>query len=200
MREPDDLDLVQRLLDADPAAPSDFCEHFLPLLTADRRWVLAGVRDEQLIEEAAITAVFNFVQHPAAYDPARLGVLSYLRMAARGDLKNALNRERRHAERRAPLEAVELTPPAGNGEQETGELPEGVSQRLLLKRLWQALPDPRDRQAVGMMIDGVRSTAEYARLYGLDGLPPAEQRRAVKRIKDRLDKVMKRLGIKLRGG
>jgi hypothetical protein len=199
MQKPDELDLLQRLVDADPAAPSDFCERYLPLLTADRRWVPAGVRDEHLIEDAAIEAALTFVQQPAAYNPARLPIMSYLRMAARGDLLNLLDRERRHSSRRAPLEAVERSPPPGNDEQAGSDLPDGVSRELLFRRLWEAIPDPVDRQAVQMMLDGVRATAEYARLYGLDGLPPAEQRHEVKRRKDRLDKVMKRLGTRLRG-
>ena len=200
MADTSDNDLIQRLRDGDPAAPSEFCERYLPALMENRVWARGSVRDEHILEEAAIQAVLDFVEHPNKYQPARLTVLKYLRMAAAGDLKNLLAKERRHALRRAPLEAVELHPPAGNERQEGAHLPAGVSQELLFRRLREQTPDPRDWQAMQMMIDGVRATADYARIYGLTDLPVVEQRRQVKRHKDRLEKVMKRLGGRLRDG
>jgi DNA-directed RNA polymerase specialized sigma24 family protein len=195
---PDDAGLLQRLRERDPIAPVELCERFLPLLLDDRRWVRGATRDEHLIEEAVHVALFDFIRRPHAYKPSLMPLLPYLRRAARGDLLNAISREQRHARRRAPLEAVELRPPAGNDQQSPPDLPGGVSRELLVRRLRAALPDPRDWEAMCLLIDGVRKTEPYADLYGLTDLPLAEQRIAVKRHKDRLKQRARRLGIRLR--
>jgi hypothetical protein len=199
MNDTDDADLHQRLCDGDPTAPSQFCDLYLPQLLADRhRWAVPGVRDEHLVEDAAITAVLDFVKRPDAYDRARLAILPYLRMAAKADLLNLLARERRHAIRRAPLDAVELRPVVGNDEREAQSERTDPPAEALVHRLRERLPDPCDREAAALMLGGVRETAAYAVLYGLRDLPIAEQRRIVKQHKDRLDKVMKRLGKRIR--
>lgn len=193
----DDADLLHRLRERDPIAPAIFCERYLPLLLGDRRWVRGATHDEHALEEAVHDALFDFVRRPETYNPALSPILSYLRRAARGDLLNAIRREQRHAKRRAPLEAVELHPPAGNEHQEPPERPDGVSHELLW-RLREQLPEPRDREALGLIVDGERKTAVFARLYGLMDLPPAEQRRAVKRHKDRVKQRARRLGVRFR--
>jgi DNA-directed RNA polymerase specialized sigma24 family protein len=195
---PDDDEILRRLCEGDPIAPAQFCERFLPPLLDDRRWVAGRTRDQHLIEGAADDAVLDFVRNPERYDPSRLGIEGYLRMIAGRRLLNALAREQRHASRRAPLEVVELRPPVGNERSEAPELPGGISKDELLRRLREELPEPRDREAMALMMDGVRETPVYARLYGLDGLPPQEQARAVKRHKDRLKQRAKRLGVRLR--
>ena len=194
----DEADLLRRLRERDPVAPTEFCERFLPILLADRRWVRGATRDAHVIEEAVHDALFDFVKRPEVYNPSLSPLVSYLRRSARGDLLNILNREERHAKRRAPLEAVELRPPAGNEQQSPPALPGGVSRELLLRRLRDELPDPRDWEALCLMLDGVRQTAVYARLYGLADLPLAEQARAVKRHKDRVKQRARRLGDRVR--
>jgi DNA-directed RNA polymerase specialized sigma24 family protein len=197
MTDPADDDLLQRLRDGDAAAPDEFCDRYLAALRSDRRWLISGVRDEHTIDEAAIDALFEFVQRPHRYDPAQLTVMGYLRLAARRNLLNAIARERRHATRRAPLEPVELHPPARNDEQEV-DLPNDLTVPEVLQRLHDLLPDPHDWAAARLIIDGEKPTMTYARIYGIEHLPVAEQRRLVKQHKDRLDKVMKRLGVRLR--
>ena len=53
-----------------------------------------------------------------------------------------------------------------------------------------------EAQVCRLMVSGVRAAAEYAMVLGMDGAPPGEQRRTVKRAKDRL---CKRLRRQLRG-
>jgi DNA-directed RNA polymerase specialized sigma24 family protein len=192
----DDADLLHRLRDGDVLAPSQFCERFLPQLLSNRGWAAGLSRDEHLVKDAAIEALFTFVRSPHSYDPARMEILPYLRLAAKRDLLNALARERRHAIRRAPLEAVELHPVAGNDEQEGPELPGGASAEELLQRLRTELPDPRDWEAMCLIMDGVRTYKEFVRVYGLSDLRLAEQRRVIKQHKDRLKKRAMRLGIR----
>lgn len=194
-----DAELVRRLRDGDPTAPAEFCEHYLRILLDDQRWVRADVRDLHLIEEAAHTALMDFVKAPERYDPARLPMQRYLGMAAHKDLLNLIEREQRHHRRRADLEAVDLSLRPWNDQQEAPALPREIDRAELEQLLREKLPDERDRQAAAMILEGVRQSEEYARLYGLMHLPIADRRNEVKRIKDRLDKVMKRLGTRIRG-
>jgi len=49
-----------------------------------------------------------------------------------------------------------------------------------------------DKAELRMMLEKLRPTAAYARILGIEDLPPAEQRRRVKREKDRLGKRLER--------
>lgn len=194
-----EADLLRRLRASDAVASAEACEHFLPLLLGRRGWTRGYALDEHRIESAAHDALFAFVQRPERFDPARLSLLSYLRMAARADLINATERERRHALRRVPIEAVELRDPAGNQGQSEVELPGGLSAAALMRRLHARITDPADRKALARMIDGVRETAPFARIWGLEHLPIEQQRLEVKKNKDRLQKQARRLGRQIRG-
>jgi hypothetical protein len=68
---------------------------------------------------------------------------------------------------------------------------EADAVRLTLKALFV---DPNDRAAARLVLDEERSTQRYARLWGLESLPADDQRREVKRRKDRIKKVLERHG------
>src|SRR5262245_31282044 len=98
--------LHARLLARDPVAPSELADLYLPPLAA---WLLRRFPqvDPHLVEDAATDAALDTAQHPERYDPARLPLGSYLRMAARGDVLNALQKVRRRANGQTSLDAVE---------------------------------------------------------------------------------------------
>jgi DNA-directed RNA polymerase specialized sigma24 family protein len=200
---PIDPDLLQRLRRRDPVAAEEFCDSYLPRLAQDRRWVPAGVYDQHMVWDAATDAVLEFIETADRYNPARMGILGYLRMAARRNVLNLIAREQRHGSRRAALDPVDLSAVAGNDQQETSNLPEGLTAeagRAFLRRLREKLTNAQDWEAAVMMLDGVRSTEEYARLWGLLHLPAQECRIEVRRRKNRIGKVIERLRREFRGG
>lgn len=197
---PDEVALLRRLLDGDPIAPAEASEYYLPLLLANRGWARGYTQDEHRVETAADDALLSFLERPDRFDATKLSLLRYLAMSARGDLKNAVQREARHASRRVLLEVVELRPPGGNDAQTELELPGGLSAEELLRRLHERVTDPLDRRALALIIDGVRETPAYARIWGFTHLPMAEQRQLVKLNKDRLEKQVRRLGRQIRDG
>ena len=201
MSDPDAIDpnLLERLRAGDDLAKAEFCQMYLPRLVNDRGWVRTRVPDDHLIEIAAHKTLLDFAEDPRNYDPQRTPIVRYLRYTAHRDLLNLLKQEQRHSRRRAPLEVVELRPVARNVPQEGPALPGDMSTEDVLRMLWEKLPDTRDRQAVTMILDGVKATSAFAALYGLTHLSPKEQQDQVKRNKDRLDKVMKSLGRQIRG-
>ena len=115
-------------------------------------------------------------------------------MAAEGDLRNALAKTTRRKRREISIEDVEL---AGAGGKERLEAP-GLDTRLeaqrMRGRIGELFKDPRDREAVELLIEGERSTEAFAKVWGLERLPAKEQASQVKRHKDRIKKMFGRHG------
>ena len=169
---------------------------------------MVGVRktvDDILVQDAVTDALLAYVQEPTKYDPTKSGLLSYLSMSAYGDYLNMVAREQRRAKRQVPIETVEQRLEAGNywveDVEETvlrnlGTLNNEERSQIQMKIIEQ-FPDPRDRQLLRLLLDGERKTAAYSTVLGIQESDPTEQRRIVKRNKDRLTKRMERLRDKL---
>jgi RNA polymerase sigma-70 factor (ECF subfamily) len=84
-----------------------------------------------------------------------------------------------------PAEAVEQSEKAGRAAD-------------LRDKVLETFTDPRDCQLVRLILDGERRTAAYSAILGVQSLDILEQRRIVKRHKDRLTQRLRRLGAKLR--
>lgn len=198
-----EAELHRRLLAQDPTAPNDAACYWFPRLYAALRRRNPNVRDPHLLEEAVETALLEYFKSPDRYDPARLPLVSYLLMAADRDLKNLLQREARHRARLLSLDPVAHAHQARNEVQDEDDeiaLPPGVTREQVLQALWDKVQDPRERQVLRLMVvERERRTEVYARILGIEHLPWDAQRRAVKRVKDRLTKVMRRLGEGFRG-
>jgi RNA polymerase sigma-70 factor (ECF subfamily) len=189
-------DIHQRLLAGDPIAPSELAVAYLPLLL---RWLQGRIRsipDEHLITDAATDALLDYADHPTRFDPTKAALLHYLKMSAWFDLLNALKRQQRRRRREIPVDPVELPPPAGNTIQEDDD--DTLTAQSLMERVLEAIPEPRDRQLLHLLLDGERRTRPYAEILGLQNHDELEQRRLVKRHKDRLKKRLVRLGEKWR--
>ena len=197
--------LHARLLDGDPTASLDLVEGHGPRLLTQlqRKWPRTP---RELCEEAVLESLFGYLRAPRSYDPARGTLGRYLFWGAHRDLQNLLAREaRQRPPGTASLDRVEL---AGEGRNETlGERtadPRSDPGRwldevdpALLAEIAAALPDERDRRVLDLIVARERRTEVFAALLGLDALPLPEQRRAVKRDKDR---VLKRVQRQLKRG
>ena len=194
----DALHLHRRLLERDPVGPADFAAAFLKPLIA---WLQATNPkvDPMACEEAAGEAIIGFLNKPTTYDPKRLEVEKFLRMAAQRDLLNLLRKERRHQRNRRDLQVVEQMAEDGKylGREDDPSLPlqiEEAKQR-------QAPPDAVWQELTGIerlfweqMDQGERRHSVFAVLLGITHLPLVEQKRAVKRVKDRVKKRKERAG------
>lgn len=167
------------------------------------------VRDEAMLWDAATDAVLNYADNPSSYDPERLGLFGYLKMSSNGDLLNALQKEQRRktSEREAGRKAVELEPGGGKDVQrdediervEKGGEEDEKRSRELMAKVHEALPDPKDRRMLELMMEGERETGVFAEVLGVRDRDEAEQRKMVKRHKDRIKKRVQRLGLPLHG-
>jgi hypothetical protein len=193
----DALRLYQGLRDRDPTAAADFAAAFLrPLVD----WLESRNPsvDPAAWAEAAGEAIVHFLNHLTTYDPHRLGLEAYLRMAAQRDLLNVLRKEWRHQKNRTSWQkVVDLEEDEGKylGREEDPSLPlqieearqkqrppEGVWRQMTAveRRVWEEMEQGEHRQEV------------FAAILGVGHLPVAEQEREVKRVKDRLKRRVQR--------
>jgi hypothetical protein len=156
----------------------------LPLLALFLARAFPRVEPE-LCDTAAADAVFNFVFEPDGFHADRGSLGAYLRMAARRDLLNLLEKERR-VRRGIPLGSVE-EPADRRNEQE-----EGLSwSHPMLVALLAGL-DADEQVALELMRDGVRETAVFVTRLSLGHLDSQEQVDAVMRLKDRVKRRLTR--------
>ena len=187
-----------RLLQGDPTASADCAGAVIGPVTKRLERRFPEHRGSDVLADAVTDAVFSYLRRPAQYDPARRGLLGFLAMAAEGDLKNALAKWQRRKEMEVPLDDVDVETLAGNRMVGSGD-PAGEGDLDEIRSGVNALFDhPRDRRLAELVLDGERSVEPYARILKVNNLPIDEQRREVKRHKDRIKKRLERYGQGIR--
>jgi hypothetical protein len=203
---PDGRNLHARLLADDPVAPSDLAMAYFEPLTVWLEALYPRLHPHECAT-AAGEAIMALIKNPQSYKPERQhreSLLNYLRMSARGRLSNLLRAERRHSKRRADLEAVALSPVMGKYLWDEDADPARIVERQEEESAVPALPalpdslratlSPVEIEMLRLMDSKERRTIVFARLLGIADQPVAEQRRDVKRAKDRLHKRRQRAG------
>jgi len=193
-----------RILQEDVTAFAELSEHALPHLTRFLQQQFPNQESHQ-IEITTIDTLMAYLALPDKYDPEKLSLFAYLRMAARGDMLNAIDKEMRRERRVQPIDDPGLQDqlPSLDLLTETGELNEWLETHTqltrteLLRKLDEDL-DKTDKEMLLLMLDGVRDTSQFAEVLGLSHLPQDEQRAEVKRAKDRLQKRLQRFGNQIR--
>ncbi len=187
----DELALHERVLAGDPVAPVDIFQGLMDPLAEALRRDLPCTEDEAY--DSGVDAVLAYLEEPGRYDRNRGRLSTYLVDIAR---KRAIDRLRSRTAAMYRDEtyatAVEL---GGSNPKETMEAE--VETHELWQRVEEAVPSERDRRVLKLILSGERSTAALAEALDITGLPPLEQRREVKQHRDRLMKILKRLGMRL---
>lgn len=146
-------------------------------------------------ETAVIDCLLTYHAAPEKYDPDKLTLFAYLRMAARHDLLNALDRNNRRKRPLHPLDEPAIQSQLVSEDtfdaDDLAEWAGSPSRQDVLQR-FEASLNTTDRQLLLLMLNGVRDSEPYAELLQLSTLPTNEQRREVKRAKDRLTKSLSR--------
>jgi RNA polymerase sigma-70 factor (ECF subfamily) len=198
--EDEERSLHRRLVDRDVTASTDLARLFLDHLIA---WLVeknSSRVPEELCIEAAEDALIALMKSPASFNPARgKRLAAYLRMSARGDLRNILQRERRHRDKHILLEDVELFPEAGKylvadddplrsleRQEESAK-----ATRTVVAPVREGLSEGESR-VLDLILQGERKTAVFAEALGITHLPTNAQRTEVKRVKDKLKKRIER--------
>jgi len=191
----------ERLLSGDPVASSKLAEKLAEKLAnavfgrliRKLRQRFPQLASSEMIDEACADAVMSYIKRPEQFDCDRgKSLFNYLLMSADGDLRNALAKAKRRRAKENVMAGVELESVAGNEESEAGcldaesNLP---SVQIVIERLFD---DPTDQRLAEMILDGERLTTAFAAVLGLERLPVKDQRKQVKRHKDRIKKKLSR--------
>jgi RNA polymerase sigma-70 factor (ECF subfamily) len=200
MRDPPDCERLQalhaRLLRGDRVASEELSRIMLPSLVAEvgRKFPRT---DDQVVADGVIDAVLDYCARPQQFNETRRVPLDrFLAAAAWRNVDNLVRGERRrkHRERevgRTKREAdVAFDPVARNIRQE--ELRQLAAQT---GAMFDALDDPKDKQIMALRLQGIRATSDFARVLDITHLPLAQQRKQVKRNKDRITRFLRRKGL-----
>jgi hypothetical protein len=198
------LPIHWRLVERDPTAPADLAEQLLSPLMASVRRTFPNLSHETLLDDAVVDAVLSYAERPEQFDPAKLMLMSYLTMSAKGDVLNAIKRRTKRQAREVSLEVVEDFVDSRNTGREQHHMAsadEVVIDRLesgrLARQLRSSARTPQELTLLQLIVNGERRTARFAAVLGLQHLTEIEQRRVVKQAKDRLKKRIERMGQRL---
>lgn len=193
----------QRIVAGDVTAFAELCEQALPHLVSFARAQFPQV-DPHIQESAVIDCLLSYQSAPDRYDHEQLSLLSYLRMAVRGDMLNALTKQKRYDQHLAdmddPLVEQQLALQASRNEMEALDnwlqAHTQTQRQDVLRAMYQALAQA-DREILLLMLDGVRETSQFAGVLGVTDQDILVQRQAVKRAKDRIKKQLQRFVAQL---
>jgi RNA polymerase sigma-70 factor, ECF subfamily len=194
------VNLHKEVLDGVPDAPLRMFEALQHVLPRSLRAALGAYRasDEEL-RDASVDAFMAYLAAPDKYDPARGALQTYLVVVAR----SILWRARKRLDRRESFldRTVELGAEGVYNEETAVDQHEDPARRLQIEQDSRMADEfrkelslsPDEEGVLTLMLEGERSTAVFAKVMGVEGLSDLEQRRLVKRCKDKIDKRMARL-------
>ncbi|ATB40439.1 hypothetical protein CYFUS_005888 [Cystobacter fuscus] len=191
-REPpiDELELHRRALQRDPVILTDLFEFFAQQITRFLRDDLRCGKDAA--DDAIFDTLLAYVKQPDRYDPQKARLITYLTRAAKHQAWDRSRSEKSAARREREFgRAVELWRRTPKEEMENF-----VEAIRALDRLVERghLKDERDVAFLRLFLSGERSTERLAEVLGLGSSPLEQKRRAVKRHRDRLMKILERFG------
>jgi len=199
------IEIHGRILNGDPIAFAELCEQAIKALTATL--MKTGLStDEPLCQTVVHDLLLAYIEKPGKYDPNKLDLFPYLRMAAKADLKNAIDKEVRRNKKIVEFEDPNVEEWLGgrNNVQEETELSEWVEAEtgLSIHQIVDEFKTQFDQVELEiielMIIEGVRETKMYAQVLGLSNNSIEEQRKEVKKFKDKVKKKILRFGERKR--
>lgn len=188
------------LVAGDPTAPARLATVLLPALR--RRF--AGFRglDRAEVDSQIGLCIARYLQGPERYDTDRGPLLPYLYRDVQGDLYNEMDKRRRRPEKPSEPETLELDAHRGNLTTEDEVVDrldpfDRPAELVAAARSELGAMSEEDKEFLRLRAAGVRSTQAYAQVLGVAHLPVDQQRRVVKRAKDRLDKRLAAIRMRL---
>ena len=191
-----------RLLAEDVTAPAELAEAVLEepvkqLLIQRLRRYFQNLKEPDLLYDSIIDALMNYIKRPSQFDPTKRSFLGFLVMAARMDLLNAL-KQKRHLKKEISIEDVEILSRAGNYRVEEESLPERLDSQRTWGEVGKLFSGLRDLEILKLIMAGEKKTEIFAKVLEIENRSPEEQRKEVKRHKDRIQKRLERYGKAIR--
>ncbi|EPX60882.1 hypothetical protein D187_001534 [Cystobacter fuscus DSM 2262] len=186
-RVDEEKDLHGRALQRDPLILTDLFQSFTSQIESFLRHDLKC--DAETAHAAVFDVLLSYLAEPERYDPAKSRLVTYLTRAAKHRVQDQLKSgvwRRLREENFASV--VELGQPSPKD-----ILENAVEASRAVDRLSKRLSE-RDLASLRLILSGEYSTEKLAEALGLNISSPEEMRRAVRRHRDRLMKILERLG------
>ncbi|MFP2958574.1 RNA polymerase sigma factor [Myxococcus sp. 1LA] len=189
----EEAELHARILQQESVAHSDaFAVLVDPIIAAVKH---ARRCTYEMARDATIDVVLDYLEAPERFDPHRGRLFSYLAQSA----KNTVTDWQRSTTRRQAREEkfgllFELL-----GRSPKDSLEQSAEVKRIVERIEQSDLCMVDRVFLGLMLQGERSTQQFAEVLGLGSLPPLDIQREVKRNRDRIMKWLARFGREVFG-
>jgi hypothetical protein len=156
-----------------------------------------ATKDEALILEAVNEAFWGYYKNPNTFDPNLNSLQRFLEIAADRDLRNILQREKKYLNRQQLPENVELQEKFWNSvkkdDHSTDEyIIQQQSLALVDKELASYFTTEQDRTLAKLILLEEKDTNVFSDVLKIQSLPIGEQRKEIKRNKDRIKKVLER--------
>lgn len=187
----------RRILQCDITAFAELSEIALPYLITFLQSIFPN-SDAHLHDMVAIDCLLSYQTKPEQYNRNKLSLFAFLKMAARRDMLNALDREARQVRRLVDLDDVDLSANEAmlSDEAALEEWLKGHTDKPLEGILLEldGMFNEQETAVLYLMLEGERSSDVFADALGIGGLDTAVQRREVKKVKDRIIKRLQRFG------
>lgn len=154
-------------------------------------------KDLTHILEAVNEAFLGYYKNPSTFDPNKGNIKRFLEIAAERDLINLLQKEKKHNGKINLPEDVELEEKLWNSiTEDTQPADVGLIMQEMMdivdSELSNYFSTDSDILVAKMILQGIRETWSFAEALQIVELEPEEQRREVKKAKDRINKVIER--------
>jgi hypothetical protein len=198
----EEVDLHNRIIARDDTAFSQLCVKYLESTSKKliKYYRKIHMNDDSLIKEVVVDSFISYRDNPKKFDPEKRTLEKFLVMDAEGDLKNVLDKRKRQGGRLVSLaefseageQSRELEIKAESNDEPDQILINKQSAEYLRSRLTELFESPADREITDLILSGERDTTVYAQVLGITHLDFCKQQEEVKRIKDRINKILKR--------
>jgi hypothetical protein len=153
--------------------------------------------DEGLILEAVNEAFWGYYKNPETFNPNQNTLLRFLEIAAERDLKNILEREKKHLKKINIPENVELEENYWNSitrvnQSTDGSLIEEEALKQVKAELSKHFKTEIDIELAKHILFGERQTEVFSKLLNIETLDVNDQKKQVKKHKDRIKAILTR--------
>jgi RNA polymerase sigma-70 factor (ECF subfamily) len=186
-----------RLISNDPIAPSELAEIFIEPLSRALQKKFPKVNSDQ-IADAVTDTLMDYIKAPEKFKPAKRSLKGYLIMSATSDLINAIEKENRKKLHEFPTDNVELHEFGGNVIAKPTNPVTMLVTESLRADIRNQFDNEVDLEMVDLILDGERSTTAFAKILQIENLPIIDQKREVKKHKDRIKKRLRRYGQRIK--
>lgn len=200
-----ELRLHQDIVDKKDIAFSELYIAYGPkmfkILAAD--FPLISRKDKDIINSAINDVFIGYHLKPESYNPELSTLFNFLKIAAKRDLLNEVQKENKRKPIRNSLEDVELSKQLRN---RLIQWSSSTDATIITKETMTAVqnilesffPNERDVILTRMVLADVRKAEQFSEVLGIEDLTILEQRIEVKKHKDRIKQVLKRNNVENR--